>query len=96
MMSIMENIRKQFIKHVTFNVDRLIVDCYGNYVIQFFYELVDLERCAGITERILSKFVEYSNNKFSCNVVHKCISMYCNNKHMIQSLKNILNTANAI
>ena len=33
----LEMIRRQLITHVTFNVDRLIMDSYGNYVIQFCY-----------------------------------------------------------
>ena len=35
-------VRRQLILNVTFTVDRLIMDSYGNYVIQFCYELFDL------------------------------------------------------
>ena len=44
-----EMIRRQLITQVTFSVDRLIMDSFGNYVIQFCYELFDLEKCVGIT-----------------------------------------------
>jgi len=37
-----ELIKRQIVINVTFNVDRLIMDSFGNYVIQFCYELFDL------------------------------------------------------
>lgn len=37
-----EEIRRQLIFNVTFNVDKLIMDGYGNYVIQFCFELFNL------------------------------------------------------
>lgn len=85
-------VRRQLILNVTFTVDRLIMDSYGNYVIQFCYELFDLEKCAGITERILSKFYHYSMGKFASNVLLKCISTYWTDKRVFQSLKSLNST----
>ena len=68
------------------------MDSYGNYVIQFCYELFDLERCSGITERILSRFTFYSMGKFASNVLLKCISIYWTDKRVYQSLKSLTNT----
>ncbi len=31
-------IKKHFINSITLNTDKIIQDCYGNYVIQFCYE----------------------------------------------------------
>jgi len=46
---VIDIVRKQLITNVTFSVDELIMDSFGNYVIQFCYELFDLDKCAGIT-----------------------------------------------
>lgn len=67
------------------------MDSFGNYVIQFCYELFDLEKCAGITERILSKFAFYATGKFSSNVIIKCISIYWTDKRIYSSLRNLSN-----
>ena len=68
------------------------MDSYGNYVIQFCYELFDLERSASITERILSKFATYAVGKFSSNVILKCISIYWTDKRIYSSLKGLPNS----
>ncbi len=87
-----ELIRRQLITHVTFSVDRLIMDSYGNYVIQFCYELFDLDKCSGITERILSKFAFYAVGKFSSNVILKCISSYWTDKKIYNTLRGLTNS----
>lgn len=86
-----DHIRKQLITNVTFNVDRLIIDGFGNYVIQFCYELYDLEKCSGITQRILSQFAKYSMGKFSSNVLLKCISIYWTDRRIYSYLKALGN-----
>ena len=85
----LEYIRRHLINYVTFNVDRLIMDSYGNYVIQFCYELFDIEKCSAITQRILFKFAFYANGKFSSNVILKCISIYWTDKNIYSSLKGL-------
>ena len=75
--------------HVTFNIDRLIMDSYGNYVIQFCYELFDLDKCMGITSGILSKFGYYAMGKYSSNVILKCISNYWTDRNIYGSLKSL-------
>ena len=87
----LELIRRQLITQVTFSVDRLIMDSYGNYVIQFCYELFDLEKCSGITERILSRFAYYAIGKFSSNVILKCIQIYWTDQRIYTSLKGLPN-----
>lgn len=86
---VIEHIRRQIIINVTFNVDQLIADSFGNYVIQFCYELFDEEKCAGITEGILAKFTTYAIGKFSSNVLLKCISVYWTDRRVYQSLKGL-------
>jgi hypothetical protein len=67
------------------------MDSYGNYVIQFCYESFDLEKCSGITERILSRFTHYAVGKFASNVLLKCISCYWTDRRIYSSLKCISN-----
>jgi len=84
-------VRRQLIFNVTFNVDNLIVDSYGNYVIQFCYELFDEEKCSGITERILLQFLHYATGKYSTSVLLKCISTYWTDRRVYQSLRGLSN-----
>jgi hypothetical protein len=51
--------------------------------------MFDLERCSGITERILYQFPTYAIGKFSSNVLLKCISTYWTDKRIYSSLKSI-------
>jgi hypothetical protein len=85
-------VRRQLIFNVTFNVDHLIVDSYGNYVIQFCYELFDLDKCSGITERILSHFPHYALAKYSASVLLKCISIYWTDRSIFLSLRGLSNS----
>lgn len=41
--------RKKFVHIVNFNIDQLIGDPYGNYIIQFCYEFFGEDKCGGIT-----------------------------------------------
>ncbi len=68
------------------------MDCYGNYVIQFCYEMFDLERCSGITERILYRFGNYCIGKYASNVLLKCVSLYWSDKKVYRSLRSMTNT----
>lgn len=77
--------------YVTFDVDKLIMDSYGNYVIQFCYELFDVDKTSVITQAILSKFAQYAIGKFSSNVILKCISVYWTDKNIYNSLKELPN-----
>lgn len=69
-------VRRQLIINATLNVDALIVDSFGNYVIQFCYELFQEDECAGITERIFFSFCHYAIGKFASSVLLKCITIY--------------------
>ena len=42
-------LRKRFIHVVNFNIGQLIGDPYGNYIIQFCFELFGEEKCGAIT-----------------------------------------------
>lgn len=42
-------LKKHFINSITLNTHKIIQDCYGNYVIQFCYELFGETKSSGIT-----------------------------------------------
>jgi hypothetical protein len=48
-----EDLKRRFINGTVLNIDRIIQDCYGNYVVQFCFEFFGSERCIRITEMIL-------------------------------------------
>jgi len=84
--------RRQIIHSVNFNIDKIIGDPYGNYVLQFCYELFGQEKCVAITERIIDKFTQFSLQKYSSAVIFKCINTYWTSKDSLMRLKNVLNS----
>lgn len=49
---------------------------YGNYVVQFNFELFEPALISSLTDSILMKLPQYSLSKYSTNVVFKCLSVY--------------------
>jgi len=82
--------KKQFLHIVNFNIDQLICDPYGNYVIQFCYEFFKEDKCAAIAERIIDKFYQFSLQKYSCAVLLKCINNCWTRKETLDRLRNAL------
>lgn len=82
--------RKRIVHEVNFKIDQLISDPYGNYIIQFCYELFGEEKCGGITERIIDKILQFSLQKYSSAVIFKCISTFWLSKDNLNKLKNAL------
>jgi len=46
---------------------------YGNYVVQYVLELKDLNTNKLIGERLLGSLLELGKEKFSSNVIEKCL-----------------------
>jgi hypothetical protein len=86
------DMRRQIIHSVNFNIDKIIGDPYGNYVLQFCYEHFGEEKCGAITDRIIDKFTQFSLQKYSSAVIFKCINTYWTNKETLMRLKNTLNS----
>jgi len=49
---------------------------YGNYVVQFNFELFEPFLTSALTDSILMKLPQYSLSKYSTNVVFKCLNSY--------------------
>lgn len=82
---------KKFTHTIIFNIDKLIGDPYGNYIIQFCFDYFGEDKCEAISERIMSKILPFSLQKYSSAVVYKCVSSYWMNKTTLDRLKNTLN-----
>lgn len=64
--------KKQIIGLIFDNLENLIQNPFGNYAIQHALEVYPKD-CNAILEKILEKIIQYSNQKFSSNVIEKCI-----------------------
>lgn len=78
-----EDLKKKFINAAALSIDRIIQDCYGNYVVQFCYEFFGCERCIRITDMILQRFPQYSIQKYSGSVLFKCVDSYWSSKDIV-------------
>jgi hypothetical protein len=87
---ILYDIRKRFTHTVIFNIDTLIGDPYGNYIIQFCFDFFGEDKCEAITERIMNKFLPFSLQKYSNAVICKCVTIYWTNKATLDRLRNAL------
>lgn len=64
-------------KNMSSNLDAVIQDPFGNYIVQYAYETFGEAKCKKITDEIINKFTQYCIQKFSANVVDNLIVNYC-------------------
>jgi len=69
------NNKENLISCVVENVNELIVDQYGNYVVQYVIELKDLEINSKIADIIGGHIKRLANEKFSSNAIEKVFYM---------------------
>lgn len=68
----------------------LIMDCYGNYVIQFVMKCgSDVDR-AVLMKEVQTNLVDFSQHKFASNVVEKCLQ-YANRRDRDEMIWTIIN-----
>merc|ERR1719319_578590 len=68
------------------HANTLVENQYGNYIIQHLLDLGPREVTDTIKEKMYGKFVRYSKQKFSSNVVEKCL------RHSSNELKQCMHT----
>jgi len=66
--------KKEIINLLFENFEELVQNPYGNYAIQHAFDIYAKE-CGILFEKVIDRIVQYSNQKFSSNVVEKCISI---------------------
>ena len=68
-----EEHRNPIIGMVVHNAKKLVLDPFGNYVVQYVLELKRGELTRGIAQALQGSFAELSLQKFSSNVIEKCL-----------------------
>ncbi|GBE61602.1 pumilio-family RNA binding repeat containing protein [Babesia ovata] len=68
-----ERQRKQLVEVITTNVLHLVEDAYGNYVVQYTLRLKDNDINLRIVKALASKATLFAQQKFSSNVVERCL-----------------------
>ena len=58
---------------VVHNAKKLVLDPFGNYVVQYVLELKRADLTRGIAQALQGAFAELSLQKFSSNVIEKCL-----------------------
>jgi len=70
-----QNIRKKILECVSLNGIDIIQNPFGNYIIQYMLDSWGVCSCASIINVIADNIVTLSLQKFSSNVVEKCLDM---------------------
>ncbi|KAF3941188.1 hypothetical protein ABW19_dt0201326 [Dactylella cylindrospora] len=65
--------RAELISHITENAFALVRDPFGNYVVQYILDLGEPELAEPLIHKFLGRISELSMQKFSSNVIEKCI-----------------------
>jgi len=65
-------LRRRIIKLLYDNLENLIQNPYGNYALQHALDAFQNE-CNQVFEKTFDRIVQYSNQKFSSNVIEKCL-----------------------
>lgn len=73
----------------------LIVDQFGNYVIQTILKKNNKNYGNKLAEKIVENVVYYAKHKYSSNVVEKCFN-YCDNFYLTNLINNVLKRENLI
>lgn len=82
----LENLFKSVVEHT----NSLAENQYGNYIIQHLFDIGTTAVTDEVKERMKGRYVRYSKQKFSSNVVEKCL------KHSCQEYDNHMNWTNQI
>ena len=61
------------LSQVVHNAKKLVLDPFGNYVVQYVLELKRADLTRGIAQALQGAFAELSLQKFSANVIEKCL-----------------------
>jgi len=70
-----DEIRKNFIEKIAMNILETVQNPFGNYVIQYVLDEWEIEDTKDIIAPIIKNAVSLSMQKFSSNVVEKCLQM---------------------
>ncbi|KAJ3054617.1 hypothetical protein HK097_001283 [Rhizophlyctis rosea] len=63
----------QLVDEIIYHALTLVQDPFGNYVVQYVLDLPDVRFCNATIQRFLGNIANLSTQKFSSNVIEKCI-----------------------
>jgi pumilio RNA-binding family len=66
-----QDVKQFIIETIIHNIPELIVDQYGNYIVQYVMTLGDPKLVASVVEGFLKELIFLSKQKYSSNVVEK-------------------------
>jgi hypothetical protein len=80
----------QLVNEITYNALTLVQDPYGNYVVQYILDLNDNRFSDGVIRQFAGNVCALSVQKFSSNVIEKCIRVaeHTTRKILIEELLN--------
>lgn len=67
--------KARLIEEIVNNTQAFIRDAFGNYVVQFVLDEKDFDVNTGIGNKLLGSLIELGNQKFSSNVIEKCLEL---------------------
>jgi len=79
---------------VVSNAKKLVLDPFGNYVVQYVLELKSAELTRGIANALVGAFAELSLQKFSSNVIEKCLQ--AGDMHVIATVTREITSAKSL
>ena len=65
--------KRSLVFEIAENTQIFVRNPYGNYVVQYVLELKDLETNAIIASKLIGNLYELGKEKFSSNVIEKCL-----------------------
>ena len=69
------NLRASLLNIFETNCIEIVEDAHGNYAVQYLLDNLGPELCKNVIEIILHNTVSLSSQKFSSNVVEKCVGL---------------------
>lgn len=81
------DIKKKMILQMVFNIDPIIQNQFGNYIIQEAFEQFGERTMQGVSDMLIENFGYYSTERYASNVILKCIREYWHNFSVYDSLR---------
>jgi hypothetical protein len=68
-------IREKLMRSFEVNSTEIVEDAFGNYAVQYAIDNYGPEVCYNLIEHVIQNLLSFANQKFSSNVVEKCIQV---------------------
>ena len=72
---LLKDVVQSIVKNTLYSISLKLQDPFGNYVVQYVLELGHVEATATIMRQLYGQYPELAQQKFSSNVVEKCLKL---------------------